>query len=123
MELLAAISALKALTRHAKATIHTDSRYLLDGMERWVYGWERNNWLTASKKPVVSQDLWMELVGLVAKHDVQWLWVRGHAENPFNNFVDLLARDAISRKSGVDVRKSVKELEDIVYGRQIPWEN
>lgn len=114
MELLAAISALKALARSTRVTIHTDSRYLADGIERWVHSWRRNNWLTASNKPVVSKDLWMELLELVAEHDVHWTWIRGHADNRFNNFVDQLARDAISNKSGVNEKVSLGDLEAII---------
>jgi ribonuclease HI len=119
MELFAAISALNTLTRHSEVKIHTDSRYLRDGIDSWVHEWKRNNWLTASKKPVLNQDLWTELLRLVAIHHVHWMWVRGHAQNRYNNFVDLLARRAISSKVGIDERTTVSELEDVLDGRQI----
>ncbi len=119
MELNAAIAALKTLKRSAEANIHTDSRYLQDGIKHWIHNWTKNNWRNASGKPVVSQDLWMTLLELIRIHHVHWIWVKGHSTNRFNNFVDLLAREAISRKSGVDVRLSVRELEDILNVRQI----
>lgn len=122
MELFAAIAALKTLKRSTEVKVHTDSRYLRDGIERWIYNWKRNNWKNASGKPVLNQDLWIDLSELVSPHRVQWIWVQGHSTNRFNNFVDLLARRAISRKSGVDVKLTVREFEGILDDRQIPWE-
>jgi ribonuclease HI len=123
MELFGAIAALRTLTRRSSAIVHTDSTYLRDGIERWVHGWKRNNWLTASRKPVANQDLWKDLVMLVAEHQVRWMWVKGHSENRFNNFVDSLARGAISRGSGVDLKVNMHQLEDILHGGQIPWKS
>jgi ribonuclease HI len=123
MELLAAISALKTLQRRSTANIHTDSLYLRDGINRWIHRWKKNNWRSSSNKPVVNQDLWTELSELADKHHIHWLWVRGHSTDRYNNFVDLLARGAISRRGGVDVRLGVSELEVILNDRQIPWQN
>jgi ribonuclease HI len=123
MELYAAISALKILKRSAIADIHTDSLYLKDGISRWIHAWQRNNWKTANNKPVLNRDLWIELSELVKIHHVRWIWVRGHSTDLFNNFVDLLARRAILRKSGEDIRLSVPELKEILHDRQVPWQN
>src|ERR1700741_703030 len=116
MELRAAIGALTTLTKSAEANVHTDSKYLQDGISRWIRGWIKNKWKTSGNKPVLNQDLWLELLSLVETHHVHWSWVRGHSTNKFNNFVDLLARGAISRREGVDVRLSLGELEDILDG-------
>ena len=121
MELFAAIAALKTLTRSTEADVHTDSKYLQDGITRWIRGWIKNDWKTASKKPVLNQDLWIELLRQAETHHVHWSWVQGHSTNKLNNFVDLLARGAISRREGVDVRLSLSEFEDILDGRQVSW--
>jgi ribonuclease HI len=120
MELFAAISALKALKRQSVANIYTDSRYVQEGIKFWIHRWKRNDWRNASNRPVVNRDLWVELQELVDIHRVHWMWVRGHSTDRYNNFVDLLARLAISRKSGVDVKISVGELEGIIDDRQVP---
>jgi ribonuclease HI len=123
MELQAAIEALKALKVSAIVQMHTDSTYVRDGIQKWIYSWQSKNWRTSSNKPVVNQDLWVELFQLVKSHQIVWKWVRSHGDDKYNNFVDLLARGAISRKSGIDVRLSVRELEDILNGRQVPWQD
>ena len=97
MELRAAIEALKALKSPCALTIHTDSRYVMDGITKWIHGWKRNNWRTAGKKPVKNVDLWQELDSLLSSkgHDVSWQWVKGHAGNPGNEQADTLAREAL----------------------------
>ena len=95
MEITAAIRALEALTRPSSVTIHTDSRYLLDGATQWLKRWQANGWKTADKKPVKNDDLWRELEQALVGHDVKWLWVEGHSGHPENDRADALARAAI----------------------------
>ena len=91
MELTAAIKALEGLTRKSTVRLHTDSSYLRNGITGWLAGWKRNGWKTAGRQPVKNEDLWRRLDAAAAKHDVQWLWVRGHAGNPGNERADALA--------------------------------
>jgi len=95
MELTAAIEALRALKRPVRATLHTDSQYVLNGIEEWLPQWKRRGWKTADRKPVKNQDLWEALDAARAPHQVQWKWVRGHAGNAGNERVDQLANEAI----------------------------
>ncbi|MBI1252449.1 MAG: ribonuclease HI [Alphaproteobacteria bacterium] len=95
MELMAAIAALEALTRPAHVDLHTDSQYVRDGVTKWIHGWKRNGWKTASKQPVKNEDLWRRLEEAEARHQVHWHWVRGHAGDPMNERADALARAAI----------------------------
>lgn len=96
MELTAVIQALKALTRDCEIVIHTDSRYVMDGVQSWLPNWKKNNWRTSNKKSAVKNiDLWQELDELLAKHHIRWIWVKGHNGHPENERVDKLARDAI----------------------------
>ncbi len=92
MELLAAISALEALTRPCAVDLYTDSNYLRGGITQWIHGWRRNGWKTADKKPVKNVDLWQRLVEARDKHDVTWHWVKGHAGHAENERADELAR-------------------------------
>jgi ribonuclease HI len=95
MEITAAIRALEALTKPAEVTIHTDSRYLMDGATLWLPRWKANGWKTADKKPVKNDDLWRELEAASASHKVSWRWVEGHSGHPENDRADALARAAI----------------------------
>ena len=101
MELMAAIQALEALKRPMKVSLHTDSKYLLDGITKWVEGWQRNGWKTAAKKPVKNDDLWRRLLEAMRPHDVSWVWVKGHAGDPGNERADALARRGIAEVAGV----------------------
>lgn len=92
MELLAAISALETLTTPSKLTIVTDSAYVKDGITKWIFGWKKKGWKTASKKPVKNEDLWKRLDEATVRHDVTWEWVKGHAGHPENERADELAR-------------------------------
>ncbi len=94
MELTAAIEALKAFTRPCSVTLYTDSRYVMDGLTKWIHGWRRNGWKTADKKPVKNVELWQALVEAADRHQVQWQWVKGHAGHPENERADKLASDA-----------------------------
>ena len=95
MELTAVIRGLEALKQRSSVTIHTDSRYVMDGLTQWLPKWKKNGWKTADKKPVKNDDLWRELDALCAKHDLKWRWVRGHSGHPENERADQLARAAI----------------------------
>ncbi|WP_417516667.1 ribonuclease HI [Minwuia sp.] len=95
MELTAAIEALSALKRPCEVIVHTDSRYVMDGITSWLPGWKKRGWKTAAKKPVLNVDLWQMLDELNARHTVEWRWVKGHAGDPGNERADELARTAI----------------------------
>jgi ribonuclease HI len=92
MELMAAIKALEALNRSCSVELHTDSQYLRGGITAWIHSWKRKGWRTADGKPVKNQDLWERLDAEIARHDVTWKWVRGHAGNIDNERADELAR-------------------------------
>ena len=95
MELRAAIAALEILDRTSEITIITDSKYVMNGIQTWLEGWKKNNWKTASKKPVKNEELWKRLDLLCEQHKVNWDWVKGHAGNIGNERVDKLARSAM----------------------------
>ncbi len=101
MELMAAIQALEALSRPSAVRLHTDSSYLRNGVTSWLPSWKRNGWRTASKQPVKNEDLWRRLDAAAARHNVRWLWVKGHAGNPGNERADALANrgmaDAVAK--------------------------
>ena len=94
MELMAAIQGLEALKRPCRVTLSTDSRYVMDGLTKWIHGWLKNGWRTADKKPVKNADLWQELLAAAKPHRVEWVWVKGHAGHPDNERADKLASDA-----------------------------
>lgn len=91
MELTAAIEALRALKGRQQVLLHTDSKYLMEGIRSWLPGWKRRGWKTAAKKPVKNQDLWQALDAAAAKHDVTWTWVKGHSGHEGNEEADALA--------------------------------
>nr|WP_156223517.1 ribonuclease HI [Pseudactinotalea suaedae] len=91
MELQAVIEGLRALTRPCTVRLHVDSAYVMNGMQKWIHGWIRNGWRTADKKPVKNAELWRELAVQVERHDVTWIWVKGHAGDPGNERADQLA--------------------------------
>ena len=95
MELVAAIKAVTYFNEKKELTIFTDSKYLKDGIESWIQKWKNNGWKTANKKPVKNKDLWIELDNEIDKHNVTWNWVKGHANNEFNEKADFLARKYI----------------------------
>lgn len=95
MELLAVINGLEALTRPCRVRIVTDSQYVMKGVTEWMAGWKRRGWRTADRKPVRNIDLWQRLDEALARHQVEWEWVRGHAGHPGNERADALANRAI----------------------------
>ena len=92
MELMAAISALEILKEPCRVEIFTDSKYVKDGITKWIDGWIKNNWKNSSKKPVKNKELWERLLEVSKKHEIVWNWVEGHAGNELNERVDQLAR-------------------------------
>jgi ribonuclease HI len=99
MEMTAAIRGLEALKRPCRVVLSTDSRYVMDGLTKWLAGWQRNGWRTASKQPVKNADLWQELIAAAAPHRIRWEWVKGHAGHPENERADKLASDAAVQAS------------------------
>jgi len=95
MELTAVIEGLRALNRPCSVRLHVDSTYVMHGITRWIAGWKRNGWLTGAKKPVKNQDLWQELDAEVARHRIEWVWVKGHAGDPGNEAADALANRGV----------------------------
>jgi ribonuclease HI len=100
MELLAAIVALETLTESCQVTLFSDSRYLVDAVTKnWVWSWKQRNWIKADKTPVKNVDLWERYLAAQARHRISMVWVKGHAENDFNNRCDELARTAAAAGS------------------------
>ena len=95
MEMMAVIKALSALKKASVVALYTDSKYVMDGITKWVPGWKARGWKTADKKPVKNQDLWEQIDALVQKHDVTFHWVKGHAGHPENERADELARAGV----------------------------
>ena len=95
MELMAVIRALQALKRKSRVRITTDSQYVKQGITQWIHNWKRNGWKTSARAPVKNADLWHALDSEVAKHDVEWHWVKGHAGHAENELADLLANRGI----------------------------
>ena len=94
MELTAAIEVLNALKKPCRVSLSTDSRYVMDGLTKWIHGWQKNGWRTADKKPVKNAELWQALLAAAKPHRVEWTWVKGHAGHPENERADRLASDA-----------------------------
>lgn len=99
MELIAVIRALEALKRASKVRLHTDSKYVQQGISEWIHSWKKRGWKTADKKPVKNVDLWQRLKAAAAPHDIEYIWVRGHDGHPENERVDALAVAAIRRSA------------------------
>ena len=95
MELTAAIRAFEAMKRRCHVSIYTDSKYVLQGVTEWLEQWKRRGWKTAAKKPVKNEDLWRELDDLLAGHDIEWHWVKGHSGHSGNERADALANQGI----------------------------
>lgn len=100
MELTAVIEALKALKRPCNVTLYSDSKYVIDSINKdWVYKWEANNWIKSDRKPALNTDLWKELLALLKVHRVKFVWVKGHNGNEYNERCDELAVKAIKEIS------------------------
>ena len=94
MEMTAVLRALQALREPCAVRLHTDSRYVIDGMTKWMFGWVKKGWKTADNKPVKNEDLWRALVDAARIHKIEWIWVKGHDGHIENERVDKLASDA-----------------------------
>ncbi len=97
MEMMAVIEALGALKKRSVVKLYTDSKYVMQGITEWMDGWKAKNWKTAAKKPVKNVDLWQRIDEAVQAHDVEFIWVKGHAGHPENERADELARSGIPR--------------------------
>ena len=100
MELMAAIQGLEALTKPCKVKIYTDSKYVMDGITSWLANWKKRGWKTAAKKPVKNQDLWQALDEEAARHEIRWVWVKGHSGHDGNEEADRLANLGIDEMLG-----------------------
>lgn len=103
MELIAVISGLNALIEPCMVELYSDSKYVLDGIQKWIHGWQRNGWVNASKKPVRNADLWHELIEAARPHTINWHWVKGHSGHRENDRVDALASAAAERIAAGDI--------------------
>ena len=95
MELTAVIRALESLKRPSAVSLYTDSQYVKNGIETWIHAWKRNGWRTSDRKQVKNADLWLELERLARDHDIEWHWVRGHADTEGNHRADELANRGV----------------------------
>jgi ribonuclease HI len=95
MELTAVIEALAALKRPCRVILHTDSQYVQKGITEWINGWKARGWKTAAKEPVKNVDLWKKLDEVIRTHDIDWIWVKGHAGDVGNERADALANKGV----------------------------
>ncbi|HWE46642.1 MAG TPA: ribonuclease HI [Caulobacteraceae bacterium] len=102
MELMGAIEALNALKMPCRVNLHTDSKYVMQGITEWIRGWKARGWKTADKKPVKNDDLWRLLDEARLRHEVKWFWVKGHAGDEMNERADRLANHAIDEMLGIE---------------------
>ena len=100
MELTAAIEALQSLKRSCDVSLYTDSQYLRGGVTSWIDSWKRNGWRTAGRKPVKNEGLWRRLDAAAQQHEIEWFWVKGHADDELNARADRLAREGMARYLG-----------------------
>lgn len=102
MELLAVIEALAMLKEPCQVLLSSDSQYMKNGIQQWIFNWKRNNWQTSNKKPVKNKDLWILLDQVIQKHQVEWQWVKGHSGHRENEICDELARTAAMNPTLID---------------------
>lgn len=105
MEMTAVLEGLKALREPCAVTIELDSQYVKDGITRWIRNWTRRDWKTVSGDPVKNKDLWQEIQSAMSRHEVKWVWVKGHADHEDNNRCDRLAKKAAGLKPGKRKKK------------------
>jgi ribonuclease HI len=98
MEMKAVIEALKIVKKSAQIALYIDSQYVKDGMTKWIFSWKKNGWRNANRKPIKNMDLWQELDAEVARHNIEWIWVKGHSGNHYNEIADQLARKGVVKK-------------------------
>lgn len=106
MELTAVIRALEALKRPSNVKLYTDSVYVQKGITEWIHGWKMRGWRTSGKQPVKNESLWRELDVLAQMHDIQWIWVKGHAGNPGNERADALANKGVLQVLGTSLAEA-----------------
>jgi ribonuclease HI len=99
MELMAVIQALETLTRPCTVQLHSDSKYVLHGITEWLENWKKRGWRTAANKPVKNEDLWRQLDEARNRHQIEWIWVKGHSGNNGNDRADKLANLGIETLS------------------------
>jgi ribonuclease HI len=99
MEMTAVIAGLAAITEPCKVRVEIDSEYVKNGITQWIHQWKRRGWKTAAKQPVKNEDLWRKLDAALAGHELEWHWVKGHADHDDNNRCDELAREAALAQS------------------------
>jgi len=95
MELMAAIISLETLTKPCQVVLHTDSKYVLQGITEWMVNWKKRGWKTAAKKPVKNEDLWRRLDSALEPHEINWVWVKGHSGDEGNDKADMLANKGV----------------------------
>ena len=92
MELIAVIEGLSALRESCIVELYSDSKYVIDALEKgWAWGWKKKGWIKSDKKPALNPDLWEKLLALTMRHEMHYHWVKGHADNPYNNRCDQMA--------------------------------
>ena len=97
MEMTAVIEGLETLKQPCRIRVEIDSEYVKNGITKWIHGWKKRGWKTSAKQPVKNEDLWRKLDGAIARHEIEWKWVKGHADHDDNNRCDELAREAATR--------------------------
>ena len=97
MEMTAVIAGLETLTQPCRILVEIDSEYVKNGITKWIHNWKKRGWKTTAKQPVKNEDLWRKLDQTIARHEIEWRWVKGHADHDDNNRCDELAREAASR--------------------------
>lgn len=97
MELMAVIQALETLTRPCAVRLHSDSKYVLQGITEWIVNWKKRGWKTAANKPVKNEDLWRRLDAAIQRHTIEWVWVKGHAGEAGNELADSLANQGVEQ--------------------------
>lgn len=108
MELIAVIKGLEALNQPCRITLYSDSQYLINALKKgWIKKWKANNWFLSKDKPVKNSDLWKRLLSLAEKHEITWVWIKGHGVNVYNKRCDKLAVEA-SRKEPLAVDENYK---------------
>ncbi len=99
MEITAVIEALRIIKKPSSIQIYTDSKYVIEGITKWINGWKKNGWRTADRKPVKNSELWQELDEEASRHNIEWRWVKGHSGDKYNDIADELARNGIAKIS------------------------
>ena len=97
MEMTAVIEGLATLKQPCRIRVEIDSEYVKNGITKWIHGWKKRGWKTSAKQPVKNEDLWRKLDQAIAQHEIEWTWVKGHADHDDNNRCDELAREAAER--------------------------